>query len=487
MTPDLEAAATRSDTALDLRFDNPATLTPPKDAPPRYQWQRIAEYSDFADWDSVSRHFAPLYLKASTLPATSPLKAEARRIAATSATAFDRAAAALKLVQQDVRYIYVGLNGGNLTPATADETWQRRYGDCKGKTALLLALLRELGVGAEAVIVNSSGADDGFDQRLPGPQLFDHVLVRAHIDGQAYWLDGTLPAVATPAARPVFPVRWVLPLTIQGHGLEKLDWQMARTPNEITLYDVDTREGFDKPVKLTSTSIVRGVAGLQQQAQFSTVTPGQMLEAFRQSLTGDFWQTIDSAAWRYDIKAQASVLTIKGTGTVDWEKGDDGARSLALPGGGFSPPERRAPVSDGRKNVPFYTKPEFECYATTLRLPGNTEARRWSATAGFDQRLFGRNYYRAWDIRDGAIRMIRASRIERTEIDPATAERDNGRIPSFDNSKGYVTYSTKGTDKPITRDRAIPTPDEMDWTAENVPCIAPAAGAQPTLPNGQQK
>lgn len=95
------------------------------------------------------------------------------------------------MVREQVRYIYVGIAGGNLTPATADETWQRRYGDCKGKTTLLLALLNELGIDAEAVLVNNSGIDDGFNQRLPSPGLFDHVLVRAKIDGREYWMDGT--------------------------------------------------------------------------------------------------------------------------------------------------------------------------------------------------------------------------------------------------------------------------------------------------------
>lgn len=55
---------------------------------------------------------------------------------------------ALDLVQQQVRYVYVGLGGGTYLPASADETWNRRYGDCKGKTALLLALLGELGIAA---------------------------------------------------------------------------------------------------------------------------------------------------------------------------------------------------------------------------------------------------------------------------------------------------------------------------------------------------
>lgn len=116
MTPDMEAVARRGDHSVDFPFDNPGTMAPPKDAPSRYQWQRMVEYSDFADWAAVSRHFAPLYAKAARLPEGSPLKAEARRIALTHAGPLDRAAAALKLVQQDVRYIYVGLGSGNLLP-----------------------------------------------------------------------------------------------------------------------------------------------------------------------------------------------------------------------------------------------------------------------------------------------------------------------------------------------------------------------------------
>src|SRR3546814_6282045 len=89
----------------------------------------------------------------------------------------------------------------DLTPATAEETWQRRYGDCKGKTALLLALLARLGIEAEAVLANNSGGDDGLDERLPNPGMFDHVLVRARIDGKTYWLDGTLPPVDRKSTR----------------------------------------------------------------------------------------------------------------------------------------------------------------------------------------------------------------------------------------------------------------------------------------------
>jgi hypothetical protein len=360
ITPDLASAMLKGERSIDIRLDNPAVISPPTDAPTRYRWLRTLEYSDFADWRAFSRHFAPLYTKASALALNSPIKQEASRIAAAHGSALDRASAALKLVQQDVRYIYVGLNGGNLTPASADETWQRRYGDCKGKTALLLALLAELGIDAEPVLVNSSGADDGFDQRLPIPQLFDHVLVRAHIAGKSYWLDGTLPPVASPALRPVFPFNWFLPLTEGGGGLERLAWQPAISPDEINLMEIDARAGFDKPARIVSTQIVRGVKGLQQQIQFSSVTTGQLLNVFRQQAIGDVWQAIDDVQWRYDPKAQASILTISGTGAVNWDDDGDGERSLALPGGGFSPPERRVRAARTRTRTrPFIPSPNI--------------------------------------------------------------------------------------------------------------------------------
>ncbi|WP_327753665.1 hypothetical protein VVT58_06730 [Sphingobium sp. SJ10-10] len=57
-----------------------------------------------------SMGFVPLFADASRLDAGSFLKRKAARIAATHAKQLDRAATASKMVQQDIRYIYVGLN-----------------------------------------------------------------------------------------------------------------------------------------------------------------------------------------------------------------------------------------------------------------------------------------------------------------------------------------------------------------------------------------
>lgn len=477
MTPDMAAVAERADRALLFDFDNPALLAPPKDAPARYAWQRLVEYSDFSDWPAISSHFAPLYAKAAALGAGSPLKDEARRIAAAHSDPLGRAKAALKLVQQEVRYIYVGLDGGNLMPATADETWQRRYGDCKGKTALLLALLTELGIDAEPVLVSNNGADDGLDQRLPSPRLFDHVLVRARIGGSTYWLDGTLPPVAGPSAEPVLPYRWTLPVTARGSSIERLPWRPTARPDELVLHEIDARAGFDAPARITTTRILRGLQGLQQQVQLSGVSPAQLLEGLRQQMVGDDWHTVEDARWRYDEKAQASVLTISGTGPVDWDDDGDGARSLALPGGGFSPPPRRGRPPDQDQDAPYYNAPEFSCHVTTARLPEATMPQHWSFNSQFETEIFGRTYRRAFAMRDGAIRMIRASRVEQREIDAALARLDNARIPAFDNSMAWITYDPADEGSAARSGGNVPATWEIDWTADIVPCLpAPAGG-----------
>ncbi len=49
MSDDMVIVAQKDERAVDFRFDSPPNLTPAKDAPPRYSWQRIVEFSDFSD------------------------------------------------------------------------------------------------------------------------------------------------------------------------------------------------------------------------------------------------------------------------------------------------------------------------------------------------------------------------------------------------------------------------------------------------------
>ena len=111
---------------------------------------------------------------------------------------------------------------------------------------------------------------------------------------------------------------------------------------------------------------------------------------------------------------------------------------------------------------------------TTLRLPATTNAANWSFKTGYDTRIFGKNHYRAFDLRDGSIRLVRGLRVEQPEIDAISARRDNGRIASFDNSMAWVFYKPDVAKPPAPGGRLVPATYEIDWTADTVPCLSPA-------------
>lgn len=176
---------------------------------------RSIEFSDFRQWGDVAGLFVPLFAEARRSIDGSPIRTEAERIAALTPDPARRVAMALELVRERVKYLYVGLGEGNLRPMPADMVWQRGFGDCKGKTALMLAMLDALGIKAEAALVATRGGE-ALDRRLPALGGFDHVIVRAQLDGRVVWLDPTLEGQG---ASPRFG--WALPVQ-RGAGLEPM-------------------------------------------------------------------------------------------------------------------------------------------------------------------------------------------------------------------------------------------------------------------------
>jgi len=477
-SPDLEGFVTRDKNRFALQLDNPETITTPRWAPARYGWTRAIEFSDFADWQQVSRRFSGLFQEAGTLGDGSPLKQEIALIAKDHASDQARMQAALELVQQQVRYVYVGLNGGNYTPASADETWERRYGDCKGKTVMLLALLDALGIEVEPVLVSNALATDGLDERLPNPAYFDHVLVRARIDGTDYWLDGTLPKVIAASQKPFLNYRWVLPLTQEGHAIERLPASPYTLPQKMGLIEIDARAGFDAPARKISTVVLRGVEAIQQHNAFTSITSQQLETALRSQLAGSAtWSTVEDVEYRFDRDTQAGILTIEGTGPVDWDDEGEGAYSLTLPGGGFSPPEpRQRPGSyksgSDKADAPFAQDFGYTCYVTTVRLPDGTDLSDWEYNSTFDTMMFGAVYYRMMERRDDrTIRMVRGNRVEQAEISPARAERDNGRLTGFDNSMARIYYTPGANKTDSAGQTSVPATYETDWAARGAPCL----------------
>jgi hypothetical protein len=173
--PKVGKSGGRTEVSFDMRDVEPLKFA--AYAPPRFQPTRDLSVSDFKSWDEVAALMAPLFEKAAVLAPDSPLRAEVDRIKKVSADPKVRAGLALQLVEDQIRYLAITMQNGGYVPQTPDETWRLRYGDCKAKTVLLMALLRELGIEAEAAVVDSDGGHF-IAARPPGVTAFDHVIVR---------------------------------------------------------------------------------------------------------------------------------------------------------------------------------------------------------------------------------------------------------------------------------------------------------------------
>jgi len=92
-------------------------------------------------------------------------------------------------LHRKVRYTGVEFGEAAVVPAAPSDVLQRRYGDCKDKASLMVAMLRAAGLRAYVALLRASYGHD-VDPSLPGLDLFDHAIV--YVDGpQPLWIDAT--------------------------------------------------------------------------------------------------------------------------------------------------------------------------------------------------------------------------------------------------------------------------------------------------------
>lgn len=304
----------------------------PDDLPLRLRAIRRIEFSGYRDWSDIAVTLKPLYDTARRLDPDSPLKAEIERIRALSDDPAVQAAAALRLVQDQVRYVALMMGQGALTPASADETWTRRFGDCKAKTALLLTLLDGLGIEAAPAAVSVQNGD-GMNERLPMIQAFDHVLVRATIGGAVYWLDGARTGDRTLAEVSVPPFHWALPLTGANARLEPLKVPVKTVPDSETTIAVDATEGLYAPVAVTGTLIMRGDLAAAFGGSLGIISEAQKDQGLRSLWSAQLADpTITTVTSVYDPEANLLTLTMTGTMKLTWRP-----EGLVPPGGSYQP------------------------------------------------------------------------------------------------------------------------------------------------------
>jgi transglutaminase-like putative cysteine protease len=150
-----------------------------------YPWIQI---SDCADWNIIAAAFAGAWKEE---PASDALAVQAREILAAETDLPGKVDRAIQLVQDEFRYLSVNLELGGQVPTDSETVIRRRYGDCKDLAFLLVQLLRQIGISARPVLVNTV-LGKSVKALLPSAGAFNHAVVEFQIDGETRWVDATM-------------------------------------------------------------------------------------------------------------------------------------------------------------------------------------------------------------------------------------------------------------------------------------------------------
>jgi len=188
-TPQIEPVRSERDGRIELVFESrgiPGSKSPEWYLPPDVSndsyiafstgksWQDVAErYAEVVDRQIGSASLATL-VRTATGNATDPREVAVRILAS---------------IQKSVRYAGVEFGEGSIVPRSPAETLAHNYGDCKDKAVLLVAMLRQAGIGASVALLESGFGPDA-DPDLPGLGGFNHAIV-VTAGPAPMWIDPT--------------------------------------------------------------------------------------------------------------------------------------------------------------------------------------------------------------------------------------------------------------------------------------------------------
>jgi hypothetical protein len=339
----------------------------PGDAPAQ-EWQVWLGISSLPDWDEFVTWFHRIAQGSDVIDDS--VKNEAADLAQGATTRTEKLRRAFEFVSS-LRYIAIELGVQGFRPRTPAEVLANRYGDCKDKANLLVALLHCMGMDARFVLLDRGGYTD---VAFPSWQ-FNHAICfvpKAPADGQPtdLWLDST---------DSITPFGFIAPGDYGRDALvfgpDKAEFKkIAGTGQDVSTMD-DEWDLSEDSGGVWSGTFQRRAAGLADYAlreAFRGLSPAQRREQIYEQLDG-LWPAGDLTG------ATVSDASQLRRGMEITARAIDGTRSLPQPDfpwlKAFSSPQRDRPLllNDGQQFAGTQTVRLHFAKAAPIGLPEPVE------------------------------------------------------------------------------------------------------------------
>ncbi len=216
LTPTVGAAAEAEKAAKKTRV-----LTAEEEQEQRAGQLPSVEWSTYKSWADVGAWYRGL--ETGRMVPDEAVLAKVKEVTAGKTTEEEKVRAVYGFVAPQIRYIGVAFGVGRYQPHHAEEVLDNQYGDCKDKHTLLAAMLTALGLKPDAVLI---GQGIRFNEAVPSPAAFNHLITRVDVGGKAVWLDAT--AEVAPYRMLAYDLRDKQALVVPEQGAARVE----RTPKD---------------------------------------------------------------------------------------------------------------------------------------------------------------------------------------------------------------------------------------------------------------
>nr|WP_294991809.1 DUF3857 domain-containing protein [uncultured Sediminibacterium sp.] len=149
----------------------------------------IGEYKgNMATWKSLGKFFNELNAGKDELPDN--IKQVVKEIAGKVNTTTEKVQALYAYLQKNTRYISIQLGIGSWQPFDAKYVATNKYGDCKALSNFMISMLKEAGIRAHYVLINSGENARGLVEEFPSVN-FNHVIACVPNGKDTIWLECT--------------------------------------------------------------------------------------------------------------------------------------------------------------------------------------------------------------------------------------------------------------------------------------------------------
>lgn len=258
------------------KFEEIDPIIPEAEMPPLSKVNTAIDISSFDSWQEVYAWWLGLVEDKTNL--TVKTRSFVSMLIKDCKSDLDKAKKIYEFCIKEIRYVAVEYGESGYEPHTAEEVFLNRYGDCKDKATLLVAMLRCAGLKAYPVLIPTRETYP-IDKDFPSIN-FNHAIAAVELDGQIIFMDATASTTSFSD----------LPFSDQNRNVFvffKDGYKVLTTPvlqNNETLYEMDINIDSDENALISRKITTAGNYAAYQRYYLKYTHPQRIKENLQQKM-----------------------------------------------------------------------------------------------------------------------------------------------------------------------------------------------------------